>query len=465
MNLHLLAPEIFLSLGGVLLLLGEAFWPRVGRLWVVAAAFALILSLVSVLRITPGWVGEMAVVDGMSQFLKVAVVLGVLLTLGLSMDSRELNARDIPWGTYTALLLFSTVGLMLLVSATDFITLIVALELVSVTSFILTGFLKGDKRSSEAAIKYFLVGAFSAGVMIYGISLYYGVFGTTAFSALAHADMTTVPKLVLAGSAFFLLAGFGFKVGMAPFHMWIPDVYEGAPLPITAFISVAPKAAAFGALMRALPDLGALGVAPAVAVLAGLTMTIGNVGALKQTNVKRLLGYSSIAQMGYVLMGVVAGGKEGATGVLLYVLVYLFMNMGAFACAAVVTNEAKTEDLDAFAGLSQRSFPLALATTVFMISLTGLPPMAGFVGKFSIFAAVLHNGWIWLAAVGAVNSVISLYYYFGVVRRMFFAPATSASPVRLAGPLFGSVVLPLIVTLWAGLFPDRFLVWVRSVLP
>jgi NADH-quinone oxidoreductase subunit N len=464
MNFCLLTPEIILAGAAMAALIGDTVWPRLGKGWAAFAAAALVAAAVTALRTPAGAMGMLSV-DGVSQFLKVVSALGVLLALGLSLESRDLNAKPIDWGTYVSLLLFSTLGLALLVSATDFLMLIVALEIVSVTSFILTGFLKTDRRAGEAAMKYFLVGAFSAGVMIYGISLYYGLFGTTAFAALKTADLTAVAKLPLAGAVFFLLVGFGFKIGMAPFQQWIPDIYEGAPLPITAFISVAPKAAAFGALLRALPDLDALNVSPAVAFLAVLTMTVGNLGALRQTNAKRLLGYSSIAQMGYVLMGVVAGGKPGSTGVLLYVLLYLFMNMGAFACVTVVTNEAKTEDLEAFSGLSRRSFLLALATTVFFLSLTGLPPLAGFVGKFSLFAAAMERGWVWLAVGGAVNSVISLYYYFGVIRRMFFAEASRAEAVPVAIPLLGCVVIPLLVTLWAGLFPDNVLTWVRGLLP
>jgi NADH-quinone oxidoreductase subunit N len=228
---------------------------------------------------------------------------------------------------------------------------------------------------------------------------------------------------------------------------------------------VAPKAAAFGALLRALPDLNAVGVSSAVALLSVLTMTVGNVGALKQTNVKRFLGYSSIAQMGYVLMGVVAGGNSGRSSVLLYVLVYLFMNMGAFAGAILVVNESGSEDLSAFSGLARRSFPLALTVAVFFISLTGIPPLAGFVGKFSLFAAVLEHGWIWLAAAGAVNSVISLYYYFSVVRRMFFEEGKGSEKFPVSYSLAGCLAVPLLVTLWAGIFPSGFLAWVRSAIP
>jgi NADH-quinone oxidoreductase subunit N len=465
MNLCLLSPELLLCGGAILALLGETIWTRVTRGWAFFGAAVLVAAALLALRTPAGAIGGMFVADGVSQFLKVLGALTGLLTVGLSLESRELSQRELPWGTFTALLLFLTAGVMLLVSASDFLSLIVALELIGVASFILTGFLKADRRSGEAAMKYFLVGAFSAGVMLYGISIYYGLFGTTAFEALRTADLAAVPKLPLAGAVFFILVGFGYKVAMVPFHMWVPDVYEGAPLPVTAYISVAPKAAAFGALLRALPDLGALNVAPAVALLAALTMTVGNVGALKQTNAKRLLGYSSVAQMGYVLMGVVAGGKSGTAGVLLYVLLYLFTNMGAFACVAVVTNDAKTEDLDAFAGLSKRSFPLALATAAFFLSLTGLPPMAGFVGKFALFSAAVEHKWIWLAAVAAANSAISFYYYFGIVRRMFLQDPSRSERVALGASLAGCVVVPLLVILWAGLFPTNVLNWVRGVLP
>jgi NADH-quinone oxidoreductase subunit N len=354
---------------------------------------------------------------------------------------------------------------MLLVSSADWLMLVVSLELVSVTCFILTGFLKDDRRGSEAAIKYFLMGAFSAGLMLYGISLYYGVFGTTSLNALRTADLNVVPRLPLVGAAFFVLAGLGFKMAIVPFHMWAPDVFEGAPLPVTAFISSAPKAAAFGALLRALPNLDGLGVSGVVAILSLLTMTVGNVGALRQTNIKRLLAYSSIAQMGTVLMGAVAGGDSGRGAVLIYVLFYLFMNLGAFACAAVVADDAGTEDLGAFSGLARRSLPLALCATIFFFSLTGIPPLAGFVGKFSLFAAALEHGWAWLAVAAVVNSVVSLAYYAGIVRRMFFDEATRPGRVGLSISLAACVAAAVAVTLGAGLFPDRVLAWVRSSLP
>jgi NADH-quinone oxidoreductase subunit N len=247
--------------------------------------------------------------------------------------------------------------------------------------------------------------------------------------------------------------------------MWAPDVYEGAPMPVTAFISSAPKAAAFGALLRALPNLDGLGISGVVAILSLLIMTAGNIGALRQTNIKRLLAYSSIAQMGYVLMGAVAGGDTGRSSVLIYVLFYLFMNMGAFVMAAIVADDAGTEELEGFSGLAQRSLPSALFAAIFLLSLTGLPPLAGFVGKFSLFAAALERGWAWLAVAAVINSVISLAYYAGIIRRMFFGDSTRSGRVGLSFSLAACAVIAAAVTLGAGLFPDRVLAWVRISLP
>jgi NADH-quinone oxidoreductase subunit N len=356
--------------------------------------------------------------------------------------------------------------MLLLVSSTDFLMILISIEILSVSSFILTGYFKDERRSSEAAMKYFLVGAFSSSLMIYGISLLYGLTGSTGLQGLFDAALKEGPRLPLVGSVLLILAGFGFKLAMVPFHMWVPDTYEGAPTPITAFLSVAPKAAALGILVRAFANHSQLQITWLVALLAALTMTVGNLSALPQTNIKRLLGYSSIAQMGYVLVGFVAAGPSGVGSVLIYALVYMFMNLGVFACAIAVSNEAQTEELDGFSGLAQRSFPLALITTVFLLSLTGLPPVAGFIGKFSIFAAAISEGWIWLSVIGVLNSVISLYYYFGIVRRMFFSdPLVPAKNFSLSPSLAGCVAVTLFVTVVAGIFPNTVLLWVRQIVP
>lgn len=473
MTLSVLAPELVLSLAALILLVGDTVAPGRRRLWLGLAAASVLAAgaLVFGGSHPDGVALGMLAVDGLGRFFKAVLLCGVLLVLGLSSDYGGFRSRGagtgraMGWGTYAGLILLSAVGLLLLVSAADFILVVVALELISVTSFILTGYLKDDRRSSEAAIKFFLVGAFSSGLMIYGISLLYGLLGTTRLDALLQADVLSLPHLLLAGALLFILAGFGFKLAMVPFHMWVPDAYEGAPTPVTAYLSVAPKAAALGVLVRALPHHASLDLTAALAVLAAATMTLGNLAALRQTNVKRLLAYSSIAQVGYILVGFVAAGRLGLSSVLVYTLAYLFMNLGVFACVIAVGNEAQTEDIDGFSGLSQRSFWLALMSTVFLLSLTGIPPMVGFVGKFSVFAAAMAEGWQWLAVVGVLNSVVSFAYYFGLVHRMFFVAPPRPGKVALSPSLAGCLALTLAVTLWAGLFPNGLLAWVQRVVP
>jgi hypothetical protein len=280
------------------------------------------------------------------------------------------------------------------------------------------------------------VGAFSTGIMVFGMSLLYGITGGTSLTALTGPSLAAFPVLPLVGALVFVLAGFGFKLALAPFHMWAPDVYEGAPTPITAFLSVAPKAAAFGMLIRFFQNHTALHVTVILAVVAAVTMTVGNLAALRQTNVKRMLAYSSIAQMGYVMMGLVAGGAAGFRAVLVYLVAYVLMNVGIFASVIAVGEDSQSESIEGFSGLAFRSLPLALTTTVFLLSLTGIPPLVGFIGKFSLFSATLQApGLVWLAVVGAVNTVISLVYYFSIVRAMFFGPAARPESPRLPGPL------------------------------
>jgi NADH-quinone oxidoreductase subunit N len=468
LNLSSLLPEIILSVAALLAMVGEgAARPRRG-LWISFSVAAVLAALVAVvvtpLRESP--VLGMLAVDGSARFFKVVLLGGVLLVFGMSSAYDRFlkgeEGKSIPWGTFCALLLFSTVGLLFLVSATDFILILIALELLSITSFVMTGFLR-ERRSAEAAVKFFLVGAFSSALFIYGASILYGLVGSTTLSALAAADPLALPRLPLIGGFLFILAGFGFKLALVPFHMWVPDAYEGAPTPVTAYLSVAPKAAALGALLRVLPNHGELDLTFVLAVLAAVTMTLGNLAALRQQNVKRLLGYSSIAQMGYALVGFVAAGTLGVTAVMIYALAYLVMNLGAFACVIAVSNRTGVETVDGFSGIARRSLPLALATTVFMLSLTGLPPMVGFIGKFAVFAAAMAEGWEWLAVVGVLNSVVSLYYYFSIVHRMFFNEPSGSEEVGMAPALTACVSIALVFTLWAGLFPHSMLAWAQGL--
>lgn len=463
-----LSAELLLTGAGIVLLMWDALWPtsRRGPLWFVAATLAAAAWVVA--KTPDGAAYGVFVIDGTARFLKLLLLGAVALVTALSASFKGFDDRDEPfaWGTFLGLLVFSTVGLLFLTSASDFLMALIALEIVSVCSFVLVGFLRKDRRSSEAAIKYFLMGAFASGLMVYGISLFYGLTGGTAASALNADTAGRVAALPLTTALFFVLVGFGFKLALAPFHMWVPDVYEGAPAPVTAFLSVAPKAAAFGLLMRLFAHAADVRVLPLLAILAAITMTIGNLGALRQTNVKRLLGYSSIAQMGYVAIAFVAASPSGSRAVLVYLTAYVLMNLGAFAVVIAATDDAGTEDLSAFNGLAARSLPLALSTTFFLLSLTGIPPFFGFIGKFSIFAAAVQaDGLLWLAVVGVVNSVISFAYYFSIVRAMFFVdPKKSGAPV-LARPLAAVLGLTLAATVVLGLSPAPLLAWVQRIIP
>jgi NADH-quinone oxidoreductase subunit N len=273
------------------------------------------------------------------------------------------------------------------------------------------------------------------------------------------------PDFALSLTLILIIAGLGFKLAMVPFHMWAPDAYEGAPTPITAFMSVAPKAAAIGFLVRLFGNVTALELTTLLAILAALTMTVGNLGALFQTNVKRLLAYSSVAQIGYVLVAMTIGGMRGSQAAMLYTLVYAFMNLGVFAGFLILSNQTKNDDISVFAGLSSRSMPLALGLVILLLSMTGLPPTAGFVAKFSVFAAVIpHSNLVWLAVVAVLNSVISLYVYFRIVHQMFFREAATPTAPAYTPALVCCLVLGFTVTLVAGLMPSPLLNWVRSVM-
>lgn len=487
-QLVLLAPEIFLSVLALAVLVGEAFWPQRNKLWISTGIAGLTLTWLyqvaffvtgaapgaAAAGLTPvvngGWVQYqtlfgMIAMDSLAVFFKLAIIAAVILVLWMSADYREFEGT--PSGTYVSLLLLSTVGMMFLVGSLDLLMAVISLELLSICSFVLTGFTLKRPSSTEGAIKFFLVGTFSAGILLFGISYYYGYFGSTNIEALLKlAASGQGADMALSVILMFLIAGIGFKLAMVPFHMWAPDAYEGAPTPITAFLSVAPKAAAVGFLIRLLANHETLGLTPVLAVLAALTMTVGNLGALHQTNVKRLLAYSSIAQVGYILVAIVAGGSLGTQAAMVYMFIYLFMNLGLFAGLLILSNQNHVEDLPTFAGVSARSMGLALAIVVFALSLTGIPPMGGFVGKFAVFAAVInHPQLLWLGVVAVLNSVISLYYYFRIVHQMFFRDsAQNNMPVHFSPALMSCLVIALGVTLVAGILPNTILGWVRNIL-
>jgi len=487
-QLILLAPEIFLSALALALLVGEAFAPKQHGLWIKIGVVGLVLVLAHQIaffvtgafpgaeacRLLPvsvknGWVQYpmafgMVAVDSLAIFFKVVILAAVIMILWLSEGYYEFETA--PMGTYVSLMLLATVGMMFLVASMDLLIAVIALELLSISQFILSGFVLTRRSSIEGAIKLFLVGTFSTGIFLFGISYYYGYFGSTGVASLlefaaSHQSADLTLSLILV----FLIAGLGFKLAMVPFHMWAPDTYEGAPTPVTAFLSVAPKAAAIGFLVRLLANHASLGITPILSVLAALTMSVGNLGALHQTNVKRMLAYSSIAQVGYILVAVVAGGSSGTQAVMTYTFIYVFMNLGVFAGLLMVSKQTRSEEIPTFAGLSGKSMGLALSLVIFLLSLTGIPPMGGFVGKFAVFASIIpQSNLLWLAIVAVLNSVVSLYYYFRIVHQMFFRESDNPSQPFFSPALVCCLLVALGVTVVAGILPNQILGWVRSVI-
>jgi len=374
------------------------------------------------------------------------------------MSEYDRTFEGLSLSVYYGLLFLAATGLILVVSANDFLVIFLAIELVGVPGFILTGYLRHVEKSSEAAVKFFLIGAFSSAMLAYGISILYGLTGSTSLTSLQTGAQLLQDKAPLALVAvFFILVSFGFKIALVPFHMWVPDAFEGAPTPIAAFLSVAPKVAGVAIALRVFNlnmTSESLGVLNILAILAGLTMTVANLIGLQQTNVVRLLAYSSIAHMGYILLGLVAGGPAGISSVYLYGGVYLFMNLGAFAVVICLSNALQSNDLSAYAGLGKRAPLLSALFVLFLVSLAGIPPTAGFIAKFYVFSAAYNAGWIWLVLVAAVNSVISVGYYFKILRAMYFVPSSSDAPIPINLSTRLTLAVTSFVTIFLGVLPQ-----------
>ena len=399
--------------------------------------------------------------DKFAIFFKVLLVLATAATILFSLRSDEIDVRL--KGEYYALLLAVTLGMFLMASSTNLLMIFISLETVSLTSYILAGFLTHSPRSSEAAFKYITYGAVASGTMLFGLSLLFGMTGTGDLAliserlpeALAAGDVTGLGLLI---SITFILAGIGYKIASVPFHMWSPDVYEGAPIPITAFLSVASKAAGFALFLRFFySGFQAEGVLQSVdwtfllAIVSALTMTIGNLAALPQQNVKRLLAYSSISHGGYLLMGGVLLTSEGLSAILFYLVVYFFMNLGAFYVVVLIANESGSEMIESYRGLSSRAPFVAVAMLIFLVSLTGIPPVAGFFGKWLLFTAVISKGMYWLAFIGLLNSVVSLYYYARIFKAMFLESSEEEESFTFSNSTFALLSVFVIPTIFIGL--------------
>ena len=448
-------PETLLSLGALAVLLLGARRPKpaLAAAWLTLLCAAVALWHAPVPPASSPFFG-LIICDPFSLAFRWLALATTAIVLLLLMASQELEPA---WrGECTSLLLLVGLGLMLMAEANHLLMAYVSMELVSLSSYALVGFLH-ERRSAEAALKYLLFGALCSGIMLFGMSLLFGLTGTLAFPEIAAALAAVTGPMASAFlvAVVLMLAGLAFKISLAPFHMWTPDAYEGAPAAVTALLSVGPKAAGLALLLRMMEALKPAwpSLVPLLLGLTVVTMTLGNLVALAQTNVKRLLAYSTIGQVGYLLIGFVAGTRLGYEALLVYLVAYLFMNLGAFACVVAVVNGTGSESVDAFRGLSRRAPVLALVCAVFLLSLAGVPPMLGFFGKLLLFGSALDAGQTGLAIVAAVNSAVALYYYVNLIRLMYFVPPSDASPLRPAFALRLALWLCAAATLGLGLYP------------
>ena len=413
--------------------------------------------------------------DKFAVFFKILLLLATAATILFSLRSEEVDAKL--KGEYYALLLAVTFGMFLMASSTNLLMIFISLETVSLTSYILAGFLTHSPRSSEAAFKYITYGAVASGTMLFGLSLLFGMTGTGDLATIS----TRLPEVLASGNVTalglliaitFILAGIGYKIASVPFHMWSPDVYEGAPIPITAFLSVASKAAGFALFIRFFytgfgnseimqsVDWGLL-----LAIISALTMTVGNFAALPQRNVKRLLAYSSIAHGGYLLMGAVLLTPEGLSAIFFYLIVYFFMNLGAFYVVVLIANEAGSEMIDGYRGLATRAPFVAAAMAIFLFSLTGIFPFAGFFGKWLLFNAVISEGMYWLAFVGLLNSVVSLYYYARIVKAMYLESTEDTESFSFSKDTIVLLSVFVVPTILIGFLPVFYTLSEKITLP
>jgi NADH-quinone oxidoreductase subunit N len=470
-----LLPEGFLLMAGMLLLVGSSVGKgissRSATVFTLVALAATAVMVLWVSRDAPGHpiLAGMFVLDGYAIYWKLLLLGATLLAAVLSC--RFVEESGYRAGEYYSLLLTAATGMLLMAGGVNLLSIWISLELMALSSYILAGYFKFETRSTEAALKYFILGALSSAIMLYGISLLYGATGELGLSAIAAALPAAAQSApTLFGIGWLMLAiGLFFKVSAVPFHVWTPDVYVGAPTPVTAFLAVASKAASFAILIRifytALPDLQ-VDWQIITAAVAAVTMIWGNLAALTQNNVKRMLAYSSIGHAGYILMGVLAMSDDGQWAVLFYMLAYSVITLGVFGTVILLERKDYAgETYEDYAGLARRSPLLAAMMLIFMLALTGIPPTGGFFGKVYLFAAAVEAGWTWVAVVGVLASALSLYFYFGIVVQMYLKDSEDTTPRPLEAPgLILTICFCALVTLLLGIFPGPVVEFAKSSL-
>ncbi|MDO8491572.1 MAG: NADH-quinone oxidoreductase subunit N [Dehalococcoidia bacterium] len=465
MNLFMLAPELSLFCLAILVIVLDLFVERKGLLQTVSFVGLIVpvglFVLLLIGRQEPADTSTfngMLLVDSFSLFFKFLLVIIAALVV---MFSTEYVAKFPRFqGEYYGLILFSTAGMMLMASSGELISIYIALELTSLSLYALVCFLK-DNKSTEAGLKYLLLGSLSSAVLLYGMALVFGITGTTNLAGIAKAIAAegTLRNPALLMGMTLLVAGFGFKIASVPFQMWVPDVYEGAPTPITGFLSVASKAAGFAVVLRVFytafgsPDWVVSNWSTLFAILGAVSMTFGNIVALTQTNIKRMLAYSSIAHAGYIMVGLAAVGLAGSSGVIFYLAGYAMTNLGAFIAIVAISERINSDQINDYAGMAKRSPLVALGLAVALLSLTGIPPTAGFVGKLYVFNAAVQNGLLWVVIIAVLNTVVSAYYYLRVVRVMYLAEPASAEKVGASGTVNAALFLATAAVVVIGFVP------------
>jgi NADH-quinone oxidoreductase subunit N len=462
-----IVPEITLTVAGLIVLLvaasvkGKAAATVSGWLTLIATGVAF-WTTTCLWGSTAAPFSGLYTIDNFGTFLKLVALFVLFLVTMVSF--RYTDREGITEGEYYSLLLFSALGMMVMVSSTSFVTIFIGLEVMSLSIYILCGLLKRSAKSIESSLKYFLMGSFATAFLLYGMALLYATTGTVdagAMRAVTTAkDLGTNPMFLI-GMA-LLIVGFGFKTASVPFHMWTPDVYEGAPTSVTAFMATGVKAAAFGAFLRVFytafyPYLAQW--SGVLWVIAALTMTVGNIIALAQNNIKRLLAYSSIAHAGYILVAFLTGDKIMSSSILYYLLAYTFMNIGAFTVVILLGRQGEgNEDLDSYAGLGARHPFVALCMTIFLLSLTGIPPLAGFAGKFYVFSDAIKNHYYWLAVIGMLNSAVAAFYYLRVLMYMYFKePVKELGKIEMPVGYVLTILVSVAAVLYMGILPRAFI--------
>jgi len=461
-DLGAIAPELELVVFGMILLIADLIIhdkKKIGILAIIGIVLSgALLYKASGMEMTA--YGGAIVVDHFANFFKLIFLLAAALSILLSLKYLDIEREN--HGEYYALILFATMGMMFMAGAVELVTLYIGLETMAIATYVLVGFLRSNQRSNEASLKYFLLGAFSSGILLYGMSLLYGIAGSTKFIDIAEAlSQRSLSDPISLMAMITLSAGMFFKIAAVPFHQWTPDAYEGAPTSITAFMSVAVKAASFAMMVRvfmvAIYPMRPHWIAILAAVSA-MTMTLGNIAAMTQSNVKRLLAYSSISHAGYILLGLIAGNQTGLTAIAIYVLTYTFTNLGVWAViVALRRRDVIGEHIDEMSGLFFKAPVASVLMLIFLLSLAGIPPTAGFIGKYYLFAAVIQTGHNTLAVIAVLNAAISIYFYLRIVVAMFMREPTEKTGLTYSPGLVTVLAVAILFTMVIGLYPDPFI--------